>query len=165
MRPIRLHIALLALGLSLPGIALAQDAKPQPDKAIEAQLKALDYKYEIDNDGDYKLVFDMDEEGKRSQLVFVRSTVEEYDGHKTRDILSPGYRASGDAFPANVANRLLEASMDNLMGGWSKQDGLAIFIVRIPADASKEALDAAITAAINSADQMEAELNPGQDDF
>ena len=73
--------------------------------------------------------------------------------------------ASGDALPANVANRLLEASMDNLMGGWSKQGNLAIFIVRIPADASKETLDAAITAAINSADQREAELTPGQDEF
>lgn len=167
MRPIPLHVALLALGLLLPGITLAQDTKPkaQPDKAIEAQLKALDYKYEIDNDGDYKLVFDMDEEGKRSQLVFVRSVVEDYDGHKTRDILSPGYRASGDALPANVANRLLDASMDNLMGGWGKQDNIAVFIVRIPADASNEMLDAAITAAINSADQMEAELTPGQDDF
>ena len=53
MRPIRLHIALLALGLSLQGAAWAQDAKPQPDKAIEAQLKALDFTYEIDKDGDF----------------------------------------------------------------------------------------------------------------
>ncbi|MBE2211103.1 MAG: hypothetical protein IAE66_05800 [Xanthomonadaceae bacterium] len=168
MRPIPTAIALpglLALGLCLNGSALAQQAKRAPDPAIEAQLKALDYKYEVDDDGDYKLVFDMDEAGTRSQLVFVRSAVEDYDGHKSRDILSPGYRASGDALPANVANRLLEASMDNLMGGWSKQGNLAIFIVRIPADASKETLDAAITAAINSADQMEAELTPGQDEF
>ena len=68
MRPIPTAIALpglLALGLCLNGSALAQQAKRAPDPAIEAQLKALDYKYEVDDDGDYKLVFDMDEAGTR----------------------------------------------------------------------------------------------------
>ena len=166
MRPIRLHIALLALGLSLPGIALAQDAKPQPDKAIEAQLKALDYKYEIDNDGDYKLVFDVDDDGKRTQWVFVRSKVEEYGGQRIREVWSAGYQMEKDgAFPAVVANRLLEASMDSKMGGWAKQGPAAIYIVRIPAIADRDTLDRAITAAIDSADEMEAELTPGKDDL
>lgn len=166
MRSIRIPAALLALGLSLAGTALAEDAKPKPDPAVAAQLKALDYKYEIDDDGDYRLTFDVGEAGKRSQLVFVRSLVEEYAGFKVREVWSPGYKAGADgAFPAAVANRLLEAGMSSKMGGWGKQGPAAIFIVRIPADAGKDALDAAITAAINSADQMEAELTPGKDDL
>ena len=165
MRLIRSHFLLLALSLPLCGNTWAQDTKPQADKAIEAQLKALDYKYDIDKDGDFKLVFDMDEDGKRSQMVFVRSAVEDYLGSKVREVISPGYQGSEAGFPANVANRLLDASMDSIMGAWGKQGGMAIFTVRIPANADKDTLDAAITAAINSADQMEAELTPGKDEF
>ena len=166
MRPIPTAIALpglLALGLCLNGSALAQQAKRAPDPAIEAQLKALDYKYEVDDDGDYKLVLDVD--GKRTQLVFVRSKVEEYGGQRIREVWSAGYQMEKDgAFPAVVANRLLEASMDSKMGGWGKQGKAAIFIVRVPANAGKDVLDAAITAALNSADEMEQELT-GKDDL
>lgn len=167
MHPIRTALVMFVLGLALPAsAAVAQESKQQqPDPAIAAQLKALDYNYEIDSDGDYKMTFDMDEDSKRSQLVFVRSTVESYSDYKVREVISPAYRGNADGFPAEVANRLLEASMDSIMGSWGKQDGMAIFSVRIPADATKETLDAAIIAAINSADQMEAELTPGQDDF
>ena len=168
MRPLRLRHALFALCLTLPAVAGAQEkekAAPRPDPAIAPQLQALDYKYEIDDDGVYKLVFDMDEEGKRTQLVFVRSAVEEYAGQKVREVISPGYEGNAAGFPANVANRLLEASLDSIMWSWGKQDNIAVFSVRIPADADKETLDAAITAAINSADQMEAELTPGKDEF
>ena len=164
MRLIRPSLVMIAL-LLLCGSAWAQEAKPQPDSAIEAQLKALDYKFEIDKDGDYKLVFDMDEDGKRSQLVFVRSGVEDYLGHKVREVISPAYEGNEAGFPANVANRLLAASTDSIMGAWGKQGGLAIYTVRIPANADKDTLDAAINAAINSADKMEAELTPGKDEF
>ena len=63
------------------------------------------------------------------------------------------------------ANRLLVASMDSKMGGWGKQGPAAIYIVRIPANADKDTLDRALTAAIDSADEMEAELTPGKDDL
>lgn len=166
MRPITAVAATLALGLALAGPALAQQgATPKPDPAIATQLKALDYKYEIDEDGDYKLLFDVDEEGKRTQLVFVRSVVEEFGGQRIREVWSAGYRSADGSFPAAVANRLLEASMESKMGGWGKQDSAAIYIVRLPANAGNEALDAAITAALSTADEMEAELTPGKDEF
>lgn len=163
MRSIRLCLATLALGLLLPATVCAQE--PKPDPAIAKQLKALDYQYEIDEDGDYKMTFDVDDEGKRTQLVFVRSAIEDYAGFKVREIWSPGYKASNDGFPTAVANRLLEASMSSKMGGWGKQGNTAVFIVRVASNADNEALDAAITAAINSADEMEAELTPGKDDL
>ena len=166
MRATATLLATLALGLGLatPGFAQDKTAKKAGDPAVAAQLKALEYKYEIDEDGDYRLLFDVDDESKRTQLVFVRSNVESYGGHSVREVWSAGYKASGDAFPANVANRLLEASMDSKMGGWGKQGKAAIFIVRVPANAGKDVLDAAITAALNSADEMEQELT-GKDDL
>lgn len=63
----------------------------EPDKAVGRVLKQLDYPYEIDEDGDYKLVFDAGED--RTQLVFVRSSVEEFGSHKIREIWSPGYNS------------------------------------------------------------------------
>lgn len=168
MRLFRTWWMAFALGVSLQGNVQAQTpaAKPAavPDARIASQLKALDYQYEVDEDGDYKLVFDVDAQGKRTQLVLVRSAVEDYAGFKVREIWSVGYKAGKEGFPGAVANRLLEASMDSKMGGWGKQGDTALFIVRIAADAGKDALDAALIAALNSADDMEAELTPGKDD-
>jgi hypothetical protein len=141
------------------------DAKAKADPQLKRQFDELEYEYEVDEDGDYKLVFAIDDKDKRSQLVFVRSPVESYGKHRVREIWSPGYRSSTPEFPAKVANRLLEASEVSKLGAWVKQNDYAMFVVKIAADASKDELDDAITAAMLSADEMEAELSPGKDDF
>lgn len=166
---------LLTVLLSSP-IAMAKDAPAQPeaspqgkpDKRVQRQLDKLKYTYEVDEDGDYKLVFDVsdeDEEKKRSQLVYVRSPVYDYGSHEVREVWAPAYKAKGDTFPADVANRLLEASQDSKLGGWAKQGSYAVFVVKLPTTASAEQLADAIDAAIQSADQMEAELTKGKDEF
>ena len=162
----RLAVCLLAASIVLPAFAAepAKDA-PKPDAGLKRQFEELGYEYEVDEDGDYKLVFSLDENDKRSQVVFVRSPVETFGAHRIREIWSPGYKAAGDKFPADVANRLLEASQDIKMGGWVKQNNYAVFVVKIPADASTKELDDAIDAAVRSADEIEAELTPGKDDF
>jgi len=111
---------------------------------------------------DYKLVFDV--EGDRTQLVFVRSAVEEYGKHRIREIWSPGYNAPGKQFSAAVANRLLEDAQDAKLGGWVKQEQLAMFVVKVDANASADALSEAIEAAMNTADAMELELT-GTDEY
>jgi len=134
----------------------------EPDRATGGLLDALDYKYEVDDDGDYRLVFDLDE--GRTQLAFVRSSVETYGSHRIREIWSPGYKSPGPQFPALVANRLLEDSNDSKLGSWVKQGDTAMFVVKIDADASAEVLSDAIDAAIKSADAMELELT-AKDDY
>lgn len=128
----------------------------EPDAAVGRLLDSLEYKYEIDEDGDYRLVFDMDDD--RTQLVFVRSTVETYGAHRVREIWSPGYKAAGPQLPALVANRLLEDANDSKLGGWVKQGDMAMFVVKIDANAKADVLSDAIDAAIKSADAMELEL-------
>lgn len=151
--------------LALAAAALGAQAA-ETDKAVDASvglvLKQLDYPYEIDEDGDYKLVFDAGDE--RSQLVFVRSTVEEFGSLKIREVWSPGYTAPGKQFPAAVANRLLEDSQDAKLGGWVKQQQMAMFVVKVDADASAEHLSDAIDAAMRTADAMEKELT-GTDEY
>lgn len=173
MRP---AFALLLAALLASPIATARNAptdpapasQGKPDKRVQRLLDKLKYTYEVDEDGDFKLVFDMSDEDatqKRSQLVYVRSPVYDYGSHKVREVWAPAYKAKGDKFPADVANRLLEASQDSKLGGWAKQGAYAVFVVKLSTDASAEELDDAIDAAIQSADQMEAELTKGKDDF
>jgi hypothetical protein len=153
----------LGLALSLP--AHAQDAeKSVADAGIKTQLAALDYQYEIDEDNDFKLVFEVGDEG-RSQIVYVLSAVETYGEHSVREVWSPAYESPTDDFSGPVANRLLEASNIAKLGAWVKQGKNATFVIKIPSDASKDQLDDAIDAAIKLADEMENELSPGQDDL
>jgi len=134
----------------------------EADKAVGRALDTLKYTYEVDEDGDYKMVFDMDD--GRSQLAFVRSTVEEFGKHRIRELWSPAYNSPGKQFPAAVANRLLEDSQDAKMGAWVKQDQLAMFVVKVDANATPEALSDAIDAAVRTADAMELELTE-QDEY
>ena len=155
----------LATGLALSGPLAAKQAEDAaPDARIKAQLDSLDYEYEIDEDQDFKLVFKIGDEG-RSQIVYVRSPVESYGEHEVREIWSPAYHSPTEAFPALIANRLLEDSDNKKLGGWVKQDKYAVFVVKIPATADAAALDDALEAAMAAADEMEAELTPGQDDL
>ncbi|MEN5264178.1 hypothetical protein [Stenotrophomonas sp. TWI587] len=149
--------AALLLAITATGAHAAE-----ADKAVGRALDKLEYTYEVDEDGDYKMVFDMDD--GRSQLAFVRSTVEEFGKHKIREIWSPAYNSPGKQFPAAVANRLLEDSQDAKMGAWVKQDQLAMFVVKVDANATPEALSDAIDAAIRTADAMELELTE-QDEY
>lgn len=162
----RRTVILLATFLSAAVIA-AEPAKPaaEPDSQIKKQLEELEYKYEIDTDGDYQLTFAVEGKDKRSQLVFVRSPVQTFGQHRVREIWSPGYKSKDKDFPAAVANRLLEATQISKLGAWAKQDEYAVFVVKLRADASTKELDDAIDAAIRSADEMEAELTPGKDDL
>ena len=110
----------------------------------------------IDDDGDFQITVRVDDE--RTQLVWVRSAVESTDHHKVREIWSPGYRTpTGDFTPA-IANDLLERSNNLKLGAWVKQDDVAMLVIKIPADASADALDEAIDLAAASADAVEREL-------
>ena len=158
-------VALLVCAFPLSGVVAADEPSSSgPDARIKAQLDALEYEYEVDEDNDFKLVFNIGEEG-RSQIVYVRSPVESYGEHQVREIWSPAYQSPTESFPALIANRLLEDSDNKKLGGWVKQDNYAVFVVKIPANAGAEALDDALDAAMAAADEMENELTPGQDDL
>ena len=161
---------LLALSLLPFAASASKGAAPSgtqrsagADATVGQQLDALGYRYNVDKDGDYQLTFEL--EGERSQLVYVLSGVESFGAHRIREIWAPAYRAPGAQIPAEIANRLLEESQTSKLGSWVKQGDMAVFVVKIPADASQQQLDDAIDAATRSADQMEAALTPDTDEF
>ena len=163
--PLLRSVALFMLAI-VPSAALAA---PEADPSIAVLLDEIGYKYEVDGDGDYKLIMaiDGDDGTERSQLVFVRSPVETYGSHRIREIWSPAYKATRGAFPGPVANRLLEASNDLKLGAWVKHNGHAVIVVKLDAEAGALALEQAISAAVTSADEMERELagDPASDEF
>ena len=151
-------LALAAL-VAIGGLAQAADA----DRAVGRQLDSLDYTYEIDADGDYQMVFDM--EDGRSQLVYVRSNIENYGSLSVREIWSPAFRIKGSDFPVAVANRLLLDSNNAKIGSWVRQGDMAMYVVKIDSNASADNLSDAIDAAIKTADKLEQELTLGADEF
>lgn len=118
----RVFAAATLLFLTASSIANAAEpvvpAKPQGDPAVRLLLDELKYRYDVDEEGDYRLTFGMDEEKDgRSQLVFVRSPVETYGSHRVREIWSPAYLSATDEFPAKIATRLLEATQERSLCG------------------------------------------------
>ncbi len=136
---------------------------PAVEVSIGRQLDELGYDHDVDDDGDFKLVLEMEDD--RTQLAYVRSPVHEFGSHRVREIWSPAYRVDGGRFPAPVSVRLLEDSHDSVLGSWVKQGDIAMFVVKIAADASTTELKDAIAAAVTTADAMETELSPGSDEF
>jgi hypothetical protein len=165
MRLFALAVAVLSMSVCMP--ASAADTKDDAtqrsaDPVIARQLDGLKYQYQVDDDGDYRLTFDMDQ--GRTQLAYVISSVEKFGNFEVREVWAPAYRTTDGEFPAKVANRLLDDSNASKLGGWVKQGDMAVFVVKLAADATAVQLDDAIDFVLRSADQMELELT-GKDDF
>ena len=155
---------LLLAALALPAAPVfAADAADNVDKKLRKLLDRSKISYEVDADGDFKVTYNVG--NGRTQLAFVRSKTFGYGQLRIREILSIGYRADGDAFPAEVANRMLEHNNDAKMGAWAKQGNLAIFTTKIAADAGPKELASAIEVTVSLADELERELSGKADEF
>jgi len=148
--------------------AVAQNASAQlggkkvkADERVRKILDARDIKYDVDKDGDFKVVFETD--GDRSQLAFIKSDTNEYGNFEIREIWSPAYKS--DRFSTQVAIKLLEDSQLKKLGHWEKHGSYGVFVVRIAADADSDSLWNALKAALRAADAMEEELTGDDDDF
>lgn len=156
------RLAACLAGCAVPSLALAAP----PDAALGQRLQALGYDAQADANGDYQVLFGLRGAGaERSQLAYVRSPVERFGSYRIREIWSPAYRADGDVLSAAVANRLLEDAQSSILGGWVRQGGTAVYVVKVAADAGDVALREALEAAARTADAMDAELNDGKDAF
>ena len=152
-------ILIAALGLATAGNVVAATADP----VIKKQLDSLKLKYEVDGDGDYKIVMEVGD--GRTQLAYIRSTTYEYRSIQIREIWSPDYKATGDVLPERVANRLLEYSNNVKLGGWVKQKNIAMFVVKVSTSAGADELNDALSLAVRSADEIEQEFTGKQDAY
>lgn len=132
-----------------------------PDPSIAKKLNLMGTPFTVDDDGDYRILVKIDDE--RSQLVWVRSVVNETDALRLREIWTYGLRSDERRIPAHIANRLLSENMDLIVGAWARQQGNAVLILKINADADADTLDEAIDLAASIGDRMEQRLVSGDD--
>lgn len=157
----------LVIGASIvliAGLAAAQVGGPQvgekkeADPRVKRLLDKADLKYEIDRDGDYKMINRFD--NNRTQLVFVNSRTVRLGEMEIREIWSVGYVSDG-VMPDEIVKDLLEANCKVKLGGWElrrfsgKEAG--VFRAQIAADTDELSLLMTLQAVSKTADDMEQE--------
>ncbi|GHA83207.1 hypothetical protein [Cognatilysobacter bugurensis] len=134
------------------------------DASIETRLKARGLQYEADEDGDYKLVYRYEKEG-RTQLVFVSGSTEKVGGFIVREVFSPAARADRDGIDGGKALTLLADNRSNKLGAWELHGDTLVFVIKLPDNVDAMQLESALDIAAQSADEMEKELSGTTDAF
>ena len=156
MRHIPLAFAVF-LALAAPGARAA-------DPAIEALLKAAEIPFEVDKDGDYKIVYDWSKD-KRSQLVYISGTTEEIAGMRLYEIFSPAKMMDDEALDPALARRLLGENATLKFGAWQMTGKTLYFSGAVPAEMAAAQFETLISVVAGTADDMELELTPGKDNL
>ncbi|MBY6064587.1 hypothetical protein [Pseudidiomarina sediminum] len=151
----------LASSLLTPSTVVAQvgDDSPDYDVRVEEALEGSRYDWEIDSDGDFRMILEFDD--NRSHVLFVNSATNHLGGMEVREVWAVG-ATSDEGFSATVMEALLRESANVKLGGWSIQDmgssELAIFRAQVSANASAGSLSTIIMAVATTADEFEKEL-------
>jgi len=137
-----------------------------PDPRVEKALKSLGLKYEVDKDGDYKLIYAV--EGERTQVIFIISQTQKLGKLEIREIWSPVAKFTS-APPATLSQALLEQNASFKIGSYQyKKGGSAQFLVftaHLPANISPEELGSVLSGVASTADAAEKEITGGGDDY
>lgn len=149
---------------SLAALAVLIPASTQAaDNAMKAKLEVLGQKFEIDKDGDFKMVFSFSED-KRSQVVYIAGTASELGPIKIREIFSPVAKLKDD----KIGEKALQLLADNAkfkIGAFEVQGDFLVFNVKLNEDASGDQLWRAISSTAVLADEKEKELSGARDTF
>lgn len=136
------------------------------DPRIAQLLDSMEFKYEILENGNFKLTSSLD--GDRSHIVFIRSETYEFSDVELRVIYSPAFHSFG-SFDQRTANLLLQENMRAEIGAWSlmlddEQNSIAVFLASVAAELTSEQLGHILFSVATTADEMEARLT-GRDEY
>ena len=134
----------------------------EPDMRVMAILDAAELNYEIDDDQDFRLFYDIDD-GERSQTVWVRSATNTRFDTEIREVWSYIYRHPTTRLPPDLMLRMLRDSFERIMGSWALDDQLLLYVVRVPVGDDMMLIDALSDAAV-VADALEKDIL-GTDEF
>ncbi|WP_073974635.1 hypothetical protein [Erythrobacter donghaensis] len=155
---------LLSLSV-LAGVAAATAAPAAAeDASVERRLDREGLKYEVDDDGDYKLTFNYSKEG-RTQLVFVSGTTQTVSGLTIREVFSPAGRVEKDGIGGEAALELLANSGQMKMGSWEIRGDVLYFVIKVLDSATSSELSSMLDIAAETADDKEIELSGDRDDL
>lgn len=152
------RLALIAL------LALAAPGAGAADPALEALLKAAEIPFKVDEDGDYRIVYEWSKD-KRSQLVYVSGTTEELAGVTLYEIFSPASVLADGAIDPALAKRLLGENATYKFGAWEISGKNLYFGGKVPAGVSASQFETLVDVVAGTADDMEKELTPDKDDL
>jgi hypothetical protein len=161
--------ALLPFLLLLPASLDAQIGRsdPKPDPRVASTLDTIGIEPEIDADGDYKLTLKVDEDGGRTQIVYVISSTERYGNLEIREVWAPAFKTGG-RIDDDVARAMLATNDRMKLGAWrlygEDDDQMAVYAVQIDADANAEAMRSALQIVVTVADAEELKQT-GKDDY
>jgi len=158
---IRRLVSLSVLASLTAAIAVPAAAE---DASVEKRLDRAGLKYEVDEDGDYKLTFNYSQEG-RTQLVFVSGTTQEVSGLTIREVFSPAGRVEKDGITGKTALELLENSGSMKMGSWEIRGDVLYFVIKVLDSATATELSSLLDIAAETADDKEIELSGDRDDL
>lgn len=152
-------------GKQTPAAAASSSSSLTGDARVRSALVAINQKFIIDSDGDFKLV--RDTEAGRTQVAWVLSKTNSYGTIEVREVISPAFKTGGTISTA-LAVRLLKENNKYKIGAWrlvGEGDNQAVFYaIQISADLDAQSLNAAIKTATLVADALEKEM-VGTDDF
>ena len=154
------NAVLLAAALSAGSAAAAA---PAGDASVKKRLDERGMKYEVYEDGDFKLTFSYKTED-RSQLVFVSGKTESVGVFEIREVFAPALKLADVPLSGAKTKELLESSGEYKLGSWEIRDEVLYYVIKLPDSVNAEALESALEIAAEAADDMELELS-GKDDL
>ena len=163
----RLKVVVLLLSM-MSTMAQAQigQRNKEGDPRVRRILEQADLKFDVDDDGDFKLGNRMDD--NRTQMAWINSNTSRFVELEIRNVWSIGY-ISKEPLNLEVTTKLLEQNRRVKLGAWHIQkageSNVAIFQAQIAADADKLTLLQVLQAVTSTADDMEKELMDGKDPF
>lgn len=139
--------------------AQSDDAKKKAQEAanralIEGLVKKAELKYTIDDDGDYKLVFEVND-STRTQVMWIETNICEVEGYRTLRLGSVAYRGT---LTKPMALELLADTYK--VGFWSiargnNGDCSVQFIAQVPVSIRPDELATCCSVVIEAADKLE----------
>lgn len=153
-------IAALAVP-AVPASVCAQAAGMVP--SVDARLKAIGVRYEVDKDGDYRVAYKYEKEG-RTQLVYVGGAAQQVRGLTVRHVFAPAAILSRDLVDGAEALQLMEDAGQSKLGGWEMKGGVLYYAIKLTEPIDAKVLEQAMDVAAESADDMEIKLT-GRDDL
>ncbi len=161
MKPLLLLTA-FSLLLGQPGGPAASESGH--DARLKRQLEVAKLRFTIDQDGDFRSVFDLP--NNRRQTVFISSAVDRVGPLEMREVWAPAYVFAVE-LDADIARRALRDSDRYGLGAWAVKDwgneSVLVFAAKIPADANPQTLRAAAEIVAGVADAMENDVANGGD--
>lgn len=135
-----------------------------PDSRVSTLLDRMGANYQVDDDHDFRLVFEL--ESGRSQVAIINSRTEQFGTFEIREIWSIAHTVEGPLDGA-LANELLFRNKRIKFGAWGieRRDDTryVVFTVHLAAEVDETALGHALKLVVTMADQLEHELTGTSD--